>query len=152
MSEGIWGHSSQVGGEEYIIATMDNPKDLPELQDWFRDNVPVIDGATGYKLLYGVWKGEREQPIMFNAKLWGKLWGWFDNQEAIIVVGKTDARDRRPATFMAPCFNCGHLEPIAALNGDKQQFFVEVEAAEAWAQDGYTFDPKYGRYYMLKCA
>jgi hypothetical protein len=113
MSEGIWGHSGAPGGEKYIIATPDNgSKGMLDVMDWFRDNVPVKNGATGYKLLYGYYKGDREQSIIFNEKYWGiqsnsvGLWKFFRNQETVLRLGPADARDNRPAVLQPVCSSC----------------------------------------------
>ncbi len=157
MSEGIWGHSGFSGGESYLIATPDNDaRGIMDVQDWFRDNVPVKDGSTGYKLVYGLYEGVREQSILFNARLWSEdgvkggidtdkvkgLWGFFKKQKEVLLLGPADARDNRPATLLRVCTCCPHLFSPCDIGK-----FTEVTKETALEADGYTYDPRTGRFY-----
>lgn len=145
MSEGIWGHSSVIGGEQYVIATPDNgPDGVRAVQDWFAANVPVKNGATGYKLLYGYWKGEREQPMIFNYRHLGDLMPFFKNQECLLFLGPCDTLDRRPAFFASPSTYDG----VHGFHMTYAGKFTEVSEEQAKASDCFTFDPAKGRYYL----
>lgn len=158
MSEGIWGHSGVTGGEQYIIAVPDNgAQGMLAVQDWFRDNVPVKDGATGYKLVYGTYKGgERELGILFNAKRWSEdgiaadlgtdreraLWWFFRHQETVLILSQADARDNRVAHLATVCACCPHLYDLQYIGK-----FTEVTRETAEYAVDYTFDPSNGRFY-----
>lgn len=158
MSEGIWGHSGVTGGEQYIIAVPDNgAQGMLAVQDWFRDNVPVKDGATGYKLVYGTYKGgERELGILFNAKHWSEvgiaadldtdktigLWGFFRGQESVLILSQSDARDCRPAHLATVCSCCPHLYDLLYIGK-----LTEVSRETAEYAGSYTFDPSTGCFY-----
>lgn len=142
---GIWGHSSTVGGASFIIATPDDPKDLPMIETIIMQHANF---DPGYKLLYGYWHGVREQPIMFEAHLWMYVRQYFVGQEAIALLGPADARDNRPIQFMTPVQDALVQYTHPDLRPDMK--LVEVTKEEVDPQVGYTFDPTTGRYYIAK--
>lgn len=143
---GLHGHSSEVGGREYIIFAIDDPTEVTEFQKYLDDT------KVGYKLLMGAYtntSGEMvEEPsfIMQDVDFeeYVEQKGYADCQESVLHLGPCDARDRRPASivYWDKIHNSGFFGDEAPI-GWFQSCIEEV----ATAQPGYTYDPSTETFY-----
>lgn len=135
-NSGLHGHSTVVGGEQYIIFASDLPTD---------ETLKVLDGYNvPYKKLKGSYKGELEDSFIVNEKVF--MLGKFPHhliqkQESVLHLGVADARDKRPATLL-------YNDLIGDAKVEKLGLFHSVPEEQAKEQDAWTYDPLQDQYFI----
>jgi len=133
VTGGVWGHSSVSGGENYIIFSS-------HINLYTVEEILQSEGI-GYKRLKGCYKNQTECAWIVNTNQAVENFLVFrsilSNQESVLLLGPTDARDRRPAALL---YFRGDLDYLG--------LFQSVDKATALAQDAWTFDPSTNTYYI----
>lgn len=160
-TEGTWGHSSTVGGTEYAIFSVDRPGRSSLMAVATRQAVQTFMSIRriSYKAVFGCYDGQIELSYVIKLSDLRALLdsGQLDRQESVLLLGKCDARDRRPAILrgITPLedrlaaqaqFSKANIYgadlPSATLTwAAGLGYFVEVSPAIAKASIGWTYDP-----------
>jgi len=138
---GIWGHSSPIGANHYVIfAVGDDYITNAALKGW------LFGHGIGFKPLLGSYKGKTEQSYITNYENLSHLFaiGVLKGQESILVLGPCNSLDGRPASLM-------YLNPEgnALIKRQDLGLFRSVSKTAAMAQDGWTYDPSNGGDYYI---
>ena len=137
---GIWGHSSPIGANHYVIfAVGDDYVTNAALKGW------LFGHGIGFKPLLGAYKGQTEQSYIVNYERLQHLFniGVLAGQESILVLGPCNSKDERIATL-------AFLDPLGLniIKTEKLGVFRSVSKDKAMAQDAWTYDPSTGEYYI----
>lgn len=144
--DGIWGHSSPVGAEEFSIFAV--YKQTPAIEAHFV--VWCQNQGIGFKRLIGSYNGKRENSFIVNKRHMAKIMGmgWLIGQESILHLGPCDSRDQRPASLAFldadGYYNAAHNVPLG--------MFVSASHEEAMQHDAWTCDLSTNTYYICKPA
>lgn len=146
-TDGICGHSSDIGGTSYAIFSVDRAGDTNLVEVTSRRHAVLAymnKAGIPFKTVLGCYKGAQEVSFVVSAddaEAIGEA-GFLKDQETILELGPCDARDRRPARLIA-------LNPHGCGGTEQCQLglFQEVPESTAKAQDGYSYDPTTGKYF-----
>ena len=129
----VWGHSSLIGGNEYVIFASDRT---------FHEVVSYMQPlGINYKVLFGFYKGEYEVSYMVRKADYNIYLQFLtDTQECIMLVGPCDARDRRPATLL--WFSDGIFEDIGKIRSVSHEVAME--------SDAWSYDPQMHQFFVAK--
>lgn len=137
-SDGIWGHSSVVGGKSCAIASSDIAVNLTEEK--------LRQCNVNFKRVINHWEGKTETSWIISwsdllrEDIRDELDGLFNGQECIIHLGPCDARDRRPATQLSK-----KLMDIRYLG-----LFQAVTIEEAQDNGNFTYDASSNTWFIAK--
>ncbi len=139
-SGGVWGHSSSIGANSYIIFAVSED---------IATNKAFMGWAAGWKIglkpLLGCYKGKTEQSYIVNSRdeLAIMNAGWLKGQESILRLGPCDSRDRRKATLQFL------QEDGKSFMGEQELgVLVSVGRDEALACEAWTYDPDLKEYFI----
>lgn len=145
-SSGVWGHSSAIGANSYIVFSVgDDIIQQKAFMGW------AASKSIGLKPLLGAYThsdGRRvtEQSLIVNYNHLGAVLkaGWLKGQESILVLGACDSRDRRNAElhYLTPLGD--DLKPHYKVLGVLQS----VDRDTALAEDAWSYDPSTGDYFI----
>lgn len=136
MSHGIWGHSTEVGFNKFVIgAGLKLAKFLDKSE-------------IKYKTLGGHYKGQNEPSYIFNSDNLPAVYEAqvLEGEESILCLGVCNARDERPAMLLY--INEDGSGPKGAW--DLLGLFRSVTEEYARKQDSWTFDPTSLQYYAIR--
>lgn len=145
-SNGIWGHSSAIGANEYYIFAVGDQTLITEkaFQQWCKNC------HINYKPLVGSYAGKTEHSYIIGAAdiIAVAIAGWLNKQESILHLGACDSRDRRKATLF-------YLQEGRDFNDPSKEtvdlgVFQSVSREEAMQQAGWTYDPSIDEYFICK--
>lgn len=143
LTNGTWGHSSATGGNSYVIFSVDRDNlSTVELQGRRQALIARMnDRKIGYKPLVGSWEGKTEQAFIINLDRLRDVWDLVkaSEQDAVLVLGPCDARDRRPAT----------IHTVAETNSYYLGLFQSVTEKTAKTFPGWTYDPSTGEFFAV---
>ena len=148
-TDGICGHSSDVGGRIYVIFSVDRAGETNLVEVTSRRHaVMAFMSAQGipFKAVWGCYRHNQELSYVIRAADLAAVGDaqYLAGQESFLKLGPCDARDRRPATLI---FLNEH--GTGSLPGEDKNLglFQQVTEDIAKAQDGYTYDPTTGKYF-----
>lgn len=132
---GLWGHSSPTGGMEYIIFSTPEPKQLDLMTYLTTNNI-------GWKPLLGKWKNTYELSFIINYQYFRKHIeqnGFVDDEEEILLLGKMNARDVRPATMIN----------MDTKTKENIGMFKEISRSDIDNHDAWSYDPYQDKFYAV---
>lgn len=130
----VWGHSSKIGGNRYVIFSHNHPGFMERTLE----NLGV-----SFKKVKGCYKGVEETAFVINYDNYTQTLEnllTHDCQESILVLGTSDARDKRPAELVF--LESGQRRGIGLMQS--------VSEEEAKAQDAWTYDKLQNKYFICK--
>lgn len=145
-SGGVWGHSSAIGANSYIIFAVGD--DLIQ-QKGFMGWAAAL--GIGFKPLLGCYTHDdgrkvTEQSFICNYDNLPAILaaGWLRGQESILILGACDSRDRRPA----------RLQYVSPLGDDLLPRVVDLGVLQSVTRDralaasAWTYDPDLKEYFI----
>jgi hypothetical protein len=132
---GVWGHSSETATEQYVIFCIDvkTPEDHAHFKHWLTGH------SIGFKSLIGSYKGLVEPAYIVNGRDMQEVYDTelLLRQESVLHLGIQNSSGRRPAILVYQEFE----QSIG--------WFHDAPRHEAVNQEGWTFDPSTGLYYIV---
>ena len=131
----VWGRSSEFGYQRFIIFSVDGGAvGAASFWAW------ALSRGLKAKRLQGCYKGQQEASFLLPAADVARIIPWIVNQESVLVLSEPDARERRAAALWF------HREGRHETLG----VFRQVSKAEAFKQDGWTYDFVTGAYFACR--
>lgn len=118
----------------YVVFSSDYPSAVIAL---------LQNNKINFTELTGMYKGEEEESFLVPLDDFGTVIesGLLDGQESILVLGHKTSQGFRKASIV---YHPGDEPPVEA------GYLVPATRDEAMVEDGWTYDPLYRQYYVLR--